>query len=541
MQVSFSYGDLRILLFMGYLIFNRSGYFSPGNSWIAGIWGCVCLYFLIRFMLSFKANLYPLVHLLLLIWGIGEAVYGHLQLYGYYSSNNGLYRLTGSFLNPGPFSGFLASIFPLSIYYVLQAGQQQTKILQLLQGIAWTGLFLTLSLLPAGMSRAAWLATGAGAGVVISYRYRPWQHLRLYCRQHKKAVLPGVCGLLLLLLAAAICIYSLKKDSADGRLFIWQMTTRIITSHPWTGVGAGHFAGAYGEAQAGYFATHGGTPREAFVAGSPEYGFNEFLQITAENGIIGLVLFLAVLFSAFHQTRQNGQSGIAGCLAAFLTFACFSYPFRVPQLNILFTLLLAIAHTQVKPATATLPKKRLLFTGLPLLLFLFPFFRTGQQWQTRQEAVNKWKSEQTYYNMQIYEGTADNYRKLYPALKDDPKFLFELGQCLSKTQAYEASNQILREGTRISSDPMFWNIMGKNHQALKNYEEAEKCFIHAKNMVPHRLYPLYLLANLYFSSNQTQKGIATARLVIAQEPKVMSPAIEEMKAEMQEKLNTFEP
>ena len=144
--------------------------------------------------------------------------------------------------------------------------------------------------------------------------------------------------------------------------------------------------------------------------------------------------------------------------------------------------------------------------------------------------------------MEIYEGTVDNYRCLYrecPVLRQDPRFLFEYGQCLSKTGRYGESNSILFEGSRLSSDPMFWNIMGKNYQAMRAVEEAEACFRKAYDMVPNRLYPLYLLANLYFSTGEAEKGVAVAWQLLDQEPKVMSDAVREMKAEMKEKIGRY--
>ena len=91
--------------------------------------------------------------------------------------------------------------------------------------------------------------------------------------------------------------------------------------------------------------------------------------------------------------------------------------------------------------------------------------------------------------MDIFEETVDHYRDLYPFLKDQPKFLFEYGQCLSKTGQYEEGIRILTEGTRLSADPMFYNIMGKDAEALKHFGQAEACFKQASYMVPHRLYP----------------------------------------------------
>lgn len=45
-----------------------------------------------------------------------EAVWGLSQLYGYAVSNHSLYVLTGSFFNPGPYSGYLAMILPVCLY-----------------------------------------------------------------------------------------------------------------------------------------------------------------------------------------------------------------------------------------------------------------------------------------------------------------------------------------------------------------------------------------------------------------------------------------
>ncbi len=127
MQLAFTYGDIRILILIGYLIFNQSAHLSPGNNRITGILGCTCIYFLIRFVLTLKNNLYASICWLLLIWGISEAIYGNLQLYGHYPSNNGLYRFTGSFLNPGPFSGFLSCIFPLALACISQPAAPPQK------------------------------------------------------------------------------------------------------------------------------------------------------------------------------------------------------------------------------------------------------------------------------------------------------------------------------------------------------------------------------------------------------------------------------
>ena len=49
-----------------------------------------------------------LVVWLMILAGTIEAILGLLQVYGYEHSNHSLYALTGSFYNPGAYSGFLA-------------------------------------------------------------------------------------------------------------------------------------------------------------------------------------------------------------------------------------------------------------------------------------------------------------------------------------------------------------------------------------------------------------------------------------------------
>ena len=89
----------------------------------------------------------------IIVWGLIaagalEAVWGLLQVYGYEPSNHSLYALTGSFYNPGPYSGFLAMCLPLALHEWLE-GKRIWK------HVALVALVLMLAVLPSGMSRSA--------------------------------------------------------------------------------------------------------------------------------------------------------------------------------------------------------------------------------------------------------------------------------------------------------------------------------------------------------------------------------------------------
>ncbi len=522
----FSITDLLVLLYAGYILCNAhfTGSIAPTRTGLFTL--IIVTYFIFRRLTTFAPI--GFTHAALLFTAAIETIWGLAQLYGFIPSQHSHFELTGSFFNPGPYSGFLVVILPLALHYTLTT----CRVTRILSGLV---LVLLLLVLPATLSRGAWLAAIAGCGIVLGNYFHLYNRLKSLFQKRKLTFSIVTLCLLLFITGTFIGIYQLKKESADGRWLIWKVSSSLIASHPVTGVGFGHFAGAYGDAQATYFSAAQRSPGEEFVADAPETAFNEFIQITTETGIIGLVLFLTITLFAFKAAQHSGNKvpiGTIGSLAAFLVFACFSYPFNVLPLLVLFSLLLAQC-IPMQPGLRRLSGIFYLFLFLPVY-----FLTTGQQ--EREQAYKRWKSEQIYFNMQIFERTVDNYQKLYPLLKDQPAFLFEYGQCLARTGHPEASNLILKEATRLSADPMIRNIMGKNYQALKQYSQAESTFLKAAQMVPNRLYPLYLLAQMYNESGQLEKAITTARLLLEKAPKVPSSATEEMKRDMQKQIRDIQ-
>ena len=67
---------------------------------------------------------------------------------------------------------------------------------------------------------------------------------------------------------------------------------------------------------------------------------------------------------------------------------------------------------------------------------------------------------------------------------------------------------------------------------MKQYAEAEQCLLKSSQIVPNRIYPFYLLANLYMEMGDIVKAKEMAQLVQTKEPKVQSTAVREMRDEM---------
>ena len=411
--------------------------------------------------------------------GAVEAVWGLLQVYGYEPSNHSLYALTGSFYNPGPYSGFLAMCLPLALHEWLE-GKRRWKFLALV------ALALMLVVLPSGMSRSAWVAALVASGYVWAMHHRE----KLY--SYKKVLWVG--GLLLIILG--IGAYHWKKDSADGRLLIWKVATQAVMEHPYTGVGWEQVAGAYGDAQERYFASDMATAQEEHVAGAPEYVFNEYLQVALAWGVPALCGILLVVAGCFCLGHRDRQYGVCGGLVSLGVFAFSSYPFQFMEFVVAFlALLVACAMTCRKAWVQALA----FLVGIGVGVYLY-----------------EKRPEQRV------------------------RILFEQAHSLHKAGEWEDSTELLKELMKKSSDAMILNIIGKNCQALGKYEEAEEWFIRSTHRLPNRIYPYYLLAKLYAECPDNfskEKLVWAARMVMEKEAKVESTAIHEMREEVQKLLN----
>ncbi len=211
-----------------------------------------------------KECLSAVVSWVFILYGGIEAVWGIRQVYGFTYSNHSLYALTGSFYNPGPYSGYLAMIFPVCLHEWLERKEHKKTVPYY---IAIAGMLLILCVLPAGMSRSAWIAAAVSFIYVCGMHYK--MEIQHYIRHHRKQAVSFAIVTFILGGIALGGIYQMKKDSADGRLFMWKIAAQAVSEHPWTGCGWNSVPAAYGQAQENYFAAGNYTATEELVAGAP--------------------------------------------------------------------------------------------------------------------------------------------------------------------------------------------------------------------------------------------------------------------------------
>ena len=477
--------------------------------------GCI----LLAVWVDKKGGEFPdIVSWALIFWGSMEAVRGICQLYGFSDSGHSLYAMTGSFFNPGPYSGYLAMVLPVCLHQYLIGDGKMDRVFA-----AGAGL-LILCVLPAGMSRSAWLAGGVSCLWVYAC-YADWGiKLKKAWQQYRRLVVVSAFGGVCALVLAGWLMFVLKPDSACGRLFMWKIACRAVAEQPLLGYGMGGFAAAYGDAQEAYFATGDYELWEERVAGSPEYAFNEYLQTAVELGGPLTLCLLAVVLFCLYIGIKNKRFGICGAVFSLMIFSFSSYPLQLPVFVVTAVCLLL---------ACILRNYRWEWMGLVILAGGIGATRLKND-LCMEQACRNWMNARIFYNAAAYGSVEKEYRLLYPLLKKRAAFLFEYGHILHKQQKPEESIRILMEAMKYSSDPMILNIIGKNHQQTGDYLAAERWLIRSTYRLPGRIYPYYLLAKLYAEPDfrQPDKLEEMKQIVLAKAPKIYSTAIEEMRREV---------
>ena len=482
------------------------------------------LYIVLRYSVSDKHK--HAVLIALIIGGGYEAVLGLMQLVGWEYSRHSLFDVTGTFFNPGPYSGYIVVVLSIVTAYLYHRRDLYT-FPYMRKGMPHltmypTGIFvlscvvfyLSVIILPATWSRAAFVAYIAVLFVLFYKRHKKW-----------------VIALVYLATVAGAFLYWVKADSANGRVLMNTISVRAMTEKPICGHGIGGFANAFANEQALYFEENADSPFVE-VAGSPEYAFNEWMSVGVEQGCTGMLFLTVIVVGTCIILLQKRNEMAYGWIALWV-FALFSYPLSLQPFRILTVLFTAYAANSIckeRPNERWGYKIRhILWVAMALMVTYGIIPRIKHKVQTNKE----WNMVSGYQHAAF----ADDYAEWYNTLSDNPKFLFAYGKILHELKRYNDSNAALRDGLMVSSDPMFYVVMGNNYKALKAYKEAEKSYKTAFYMGPNKMYPLYQLLQLYIESGNEKEAQDTARRIVDFIPKVRSNATDEMQQFASEYLN----
>ncbi len=486
---------------------------------------------------------YYIFLLAIIISGIIQAVYGNLQLLGLFPSNHSKFNITGSFFNPGPYAGFLSCIWSLSLGMYLFKGIINHKFntyfgkinKRLFEVISLLGIVTTTLVIPATRSRAAMLAIIISGGFLLMIKYRVYSRFIKKTAKYKKILL--LFSLATILIAVLFAGFQLKQESANGRLLIWKISKNIISDNPFFGVGFDNFKAHYMNYQADYFLVNK-NPDEMALAGKSIYAFNEFIQLTVENGVLGLIFLVIIIYLTFSLKPKYNYLGYLakGLILTIAVFAFFSYPTQILPIKLIFVVSLALLTVldKSKITNSIFKEQKPLFFCKTILMLggvgvvFYVFTETTQL----NSGFKTWKEASYSFNNRLFKTSISEYESISKTFSNNGEFLEEYGRTLSLNENHIKAIQILENAKKHTNSNELQNALGNSYKSLGYNQKAEATYIKSAQMMPSLFYPNYLLAKLYNESNQETKAFNMANKILNKEIKIPSKAITEMKLEM---------
>ena len=257
-------------------------------------------------------------------------------------------RVWSSLGNPVYFGALCAMALPVALARCVGAATSYKR---------WengTAAIFILGGLLLSLSRGAWVGAAAAA-IFIFWRYKKAPMYLLLLFMGMALALPSVRH-------RARILFSTGEGSNASRLAGWQGGIRVALDHPWFGTGPDTFTRAFRAYRSqDYIAASGTGVTQA-------HAHNDFVQVAATEGFVGLAMFLWVWLAAargaFRTSTEN--AGLAGGLIALAIQNQFNFSSVATSLWAAAALAVvmpaAAVHRAVRPSSAAIRR----FAAVPL-------------------------------------------------------------------------------------------------------------------------------------------------------------------------------
>ncbi len=436
---------------------------------------------------------------------LAQALYGIAQYLHLFPAFGG-HRVSGSFDNPAGFTACLSAGFPFFFYFL-------PKKRLWIRCLSICGMTIVVSAVLLSGSRAGMLALliVCLSGSFYLFRFNTKQKI--------------VIGIFLAILITGL--YFMKKDSADGRLLIWQCSWEMIKDKPLIGHGTGGFNAEYMNYQAKYFEKYPDS-KYSMLAGNVNRPFNEYIGLWVDYGLLGLSLFVLLLYCVIRAYRQNSKKTLLTYIAcwsltAIVVFAFFSYSLRYPFVWVMGLLSCVILF------------RKSIFPILILLLIPVVCIQTYHRLTTEM----KWSTIAHTSLAGQTEQMLPEYKLLYSKWHNNELFLYNYAAELNFAQYYEESLTIAHECEQLWADYDLQMLIADNYLQMKDYPKAEQHYRKATAMVPVKFMPLYKLFQLYETTSEKEKMQKIAKIITAKPVKILSPKVIQIKNKVKRKTDSL--
>lgn len=234
------------------------------------------------------------------------------QFVGMMPSGNPFFQLTGANENPN----IAAIAITISIPFVIERIKQRDYLfLMIILTVLITAFVIALKCRTAIVGVMFIVV----CYVIMFSRYARTEYI---CKlRNRKTIRVFLCTCFVASVAIlAISGYNWKKDSADGRLFIWQRDCEMIAKAPW-GYGYGMYEVEYNKYQSHYFATHKSEYDNSNLVTACGSAYNDIFEHGIQGGLSGSLLYLVFLLFPTCQAYRNHEWT---CFVAMLAILAMS-------------------------------------------------------------------------------------------------------------------------------------------------------------------------------------------------------------------------
>lgn len=281
--------------------------------------------------------------------------------------------------------------------------------------------------------------------------------------------------------------------SAQSRILLWGLAVEGFERRPLIGIGAGNFFTDYKLLRESLSTSNPNDPilemNEALI---PERAHNEYLQILAELGIVGALLFgwllagIAYMFWLAYKKKASLLTigALSGIVAFLFASGASSYSFRFAANGICFFFLLAIASHELFRSEAkagTAPTRKfipVLGVIISVSMIAFCLVRAKSIWHMT-NAINA--QDENVRTEEIESAIAID--------PSEPMFRFNYGQWLQQSGRYDAaiSQMRLAIDNGLADSTSFFRLAATELESGRAVD-AEKTFVQALRVYPRSVF-----------------------------------------------------
>lgn len=476
---------------------------------ISGILYLITLSYLIRAQIISST----VIKNILLCMAIAQLIFMTGQSLNIINSYSKYFPITGTNENPNVNAIFLLCCIPILIERIKTANKM--FIYKIILG----GIILFLFVL---QCRTAYIG---GIVILTTYLFSS-KHFRQFWQ--KSNYIRRFISLSLLcatILFAGIYFYQIKKNSADGRLLIWKLSTKMIAENPIQGYGYGLFERNYNLKQASYFSSQTASTTERRNASFVAMAYNDYLEQTIEGGIMGLLFYLGffILLGSLAIRQRNTEA--LSIVLAIAAMALFNFIYAAITTWFLLlsygAILLTASDKQLKVGITPQRVLSFIFCCVACLLLYYQskvvYAQTGLK-----------RSVSLIKRGQIQE--ADNLlaHRLEHASTSEA-FLTQYANLLVKQKRYEEAILFYQKASLYTSNISLYYRMADCHARLSQYSDALRSLKTIAEIIPTNLRSRYQIMNLQRHIQDIEGARETAREIISISPKVPNKKADQYK------------